>query len=206
MLSRIRTVLATLQSQRDPTLFFLVDRSDLSTHSLEHNAHTPKRNGDEIVVFASSFNPPTLSHREMCVSACREERIGRVLLLLATNNADKGAGAMASETRLEMLVAFAEEQNRSTDLGWSVAACNSGIFVDKVTALRKHFPISKLIFLVGYDTLIRIFNPSYYKNFDESMHRSGIPLKIVVWESSNLLFSPFHMVENKISRNLINTS
>jgi nicotinamide-nucleotide adenylyltransferase len=51
-----------------------------------------------------------------------------------------------------------------------VAACSQGRFVDKCQAIRPHYPTgTRLTFVVGFDTLIRLFDPRYYADRDASL-------------------------------------
>ncbi|KAK4038893.1 hypothetical protein C8A01DRAFT_47533 [Parachaetomium inaequale] len=111
----------------------------------------------------------------------------RLLLLLSVNNADKGAKPAAFDKRLAMMWAFARDVQHhlqtaprngqagpgaealSVDLGLATAP----YFHEKSAALAESGFYSgekntdgvaetEQVFLVGYDTLIRIFNPKYY--------------------------------------------
>ncbi|KAI1506142.1 Nucleotidylyl transferase [Biscogniauxia marginata] len=80
----------------------------------------PRRPPRSIIVLDSSFNPPTLAHQRMALSALadpnyfpsappREEEKSRVLLLLAINNADKAPKPVAFPQRLAMMYMFARD-------------------------------------------------------------------------------------------------
>ncbi|KKK25350.1 hypothetical protein AOCH_000924 [Aspergillus ochraceoroseus] len=62
-----------------------------------------------LYVLDSSFNPPTLAHRSIATSALRENprTPSRLLLLLATQNADKPSKPASFEDRLTMMELFA---------------------------------------------------------------------------------------------------
>ena len=112
----------------------------------------------------------------------------RLLLVLGVANADKGVAPAALEQRLSMMWAFAkdlrgglrEDEQQSDDIddgdddGVSIDVCLSRrpYFHEKSEAIaRSEFynPADdggqerpEQVFLVGYDTLIRILNPKYY--------------------------------------------
>ncbi|KAI1438578.1 hypothetical protein GGR50DRAFT_368840 [Xylaria sp. CBS 124048] len=117
----------------------------------------------------------------------------RVLLLLAINNADKAPKPAAFPQRLAMMYTFAqgilaewarkEGTNRSdgeADSGYEavdIAVTTEPYFHAKAQAIAKSdfyhgldpsggvdAVKSDQVYLVGYDTLIRIFNPKYYPN------------------------------------------
>ncbi|KAI1341789.1 Nucleotidylyl transferase [Xylariaceae sp. FL0016] len=74
----------------------------------------PRRPPRRILVLDSSFNPPTLAHRSMALSALQDARYSaglstRVLLLLAINNADKAPKPAAFPQRLAMMHRFAQD-------------------------------------------------------------------------------------------------
>ncbi|KAK8077857.1 hypothetical protein PG996_004027 [Apiospora saccharicola] len=69
-----------------------------------------------LVVLDSSFNPPTLAHQRMALSALADQQQqrhvphdSRVLLLLAINNADKAPKPAAFPQRLAMMYVFAQD-------------------------------------------------------------------------------------------------
>ncbi|KAK6347627.1 hypothetical protein TWF718_005466 [Orbilia javanica] len=101
-----------------------------------------------------------------------------LLLLLATTNADKPPSPASYDHRLAMMCLLAEEiQNiyTSTPSSPSTSAVTPQIdigitphprFIDKSSDLSSHpfFPseITRQIWILGYDTLIRLLNPKYY--------------------------------------------
>ncbi|KAK2046675.1 hypothetical protein LZ31DRAFT_190300 [Colletotrichum somersetense] len=172
----------------------------------------PPRRVRSLVVLDSSFNPPTLAHLRMAVSAVRDlQRDGgggggeggsreeegsavRLLLLLAVNNADKKPQPAAFPVRLGMMHAFArdlldelratpslakedgeqqqqqqqqgeEDEEMEVDLGLTTMpyfhdksqAISDAGFYDAVDGEGP-----EQVYLAGYDTLVRIFNPKYY--------------------------------------------
>ncbi|KAK8862015.1 Nucleotidylyl transferase [Apiospora arundinis] len=98
-----------------------------SAHGSNHGGTTatpvvapipPKQTPRTLVVLDSSFNPPTLAHQRMALSALADQhqpqrqdssRDSRVLLLLAINNADKAPKPAAFPQRLAMMYVFAQD-------------------------------------------------------------------------------------------------
>ncbi|KAL2852850.1 hypothetical protein BJY01DRAFT_207778 [Aspergillus pseudoustus] len=135
--------------------------------------------GPEVVyVLDSSFNPPTFAHRRIASSAILENlgKPARLLLLLATQNADKPSKPASFEDRLIMmqlfaqdLLAFLRSELPAADQE-SIPVIDIGItkkpyFVDKATEIESvgiYSPGLEQVHLTGYDTLIRIFNSKYY--------------------------------------------
>ncbi|KAJ9143446.1 Cytidylyltransferase family protein [Pleurostoma richardsiae] len=202
--------------------------ADLLRPQLAPATPPPRQHGPRtLIVLDSSFNPPTKAHMRMATAAVQELASGdggsrrgglRVLLLLAVNNADKGAKPAAFEHRLVMMRQFAvdmhdelrgeetggvvEKQGNTTtnteseeggksssstppiDIGLttypffhekSASIASSAFYNSAVTSESgggtSTSPIPgdadsatapEQVFLAGYDTLIRIFNPKYY--------------------------------------------
>jgi len=115
--------------------------------------------GQRLGVFSASFNPLTRAHVRMMEQAMEEHALAEVMLVLDKVNVDKREvfGASLAE-RLWMLRRFATGRPRL-----SVAASSHGRFVDKTKALRMIYPEgTELTFIVGFDTLVRVFDPKYY--------------------------------------------
>lgn len=104
----------------------------------------------------------------------------RLLLLLAVNNADKAPKPASFEQRLLMMHHFAgdiqqawreaqiQEQEEEHELPVDIGLTTHPYFHDKSAAIAASPEYSfapsssEQVFLAGYDTLIRIFNPKYY--------------------------------------------
>ncbi|KAI1160057.1 hypothetical protein F5B18DRAFT_634326 [Nemania serpens] len=177
----------------------------------------PPRPPQYVFVLDSSFNPPTLAHRRMVISALSDPRYNtpaprgtashegrgnpetpgassssRVLLLLAINNADKAPKPASFPQRLAMMYAFAQDilaSSAEKQIGdtQSIVSCEA---VDIAVTTEPYFHakaraiassafyhgvegadtvevaalvvVTEQVYLTGYDTLIRIFNPKYY--------------------------------------------
>ncbi|PWY93683.1 cytidylyltransferase [Aspergillus sclerotioniger CBS 115572] len=155
-----------------------------STRSLEVLAsvpserHDPTPTTDVLYVLDSSFNPPTLAHSRIATSAILEDphKPARLLLLLATQNADKPSKPASFEDRLVMMELFARDllsslrTNESVPVPRNLPVIDIGVtkkpyFVDKAAEIERSGvypqPLEQ-VHLTGYDTLIRIFNPKYY--------------------------------------------
>lgn len=198
LLSRLQSALRQFQSSGKP-------------FQLLGDSAAPRR-CKTLIILDSSFNPPTIAHMQMAVSALRDlrtqrdiaatlrggeaaEQVGghgddgvRLLLLLAVNNADKAPKPASFEHRLLMMRYFAgdiqrawrtaraqaQEQGHEDDVPVDIGLTTHPYFHDKSTAIASspqyEFPstfpaastATEQIFLAGYDTLIRIFNPKYY--------------------------------------------
>ncbi|OKL59183.1 hypothetical protein UA08_05662 [Talaromyces atroroseus] len=156
-----------------PRTFEILDRVPADPTSVPLSTH----NARSLFVLDSSFNPPSAAHLDIASSALEESpRSSRLLLLLATQNADKPAKPASFEDRLLMMSLFAQELRihlqsslpslPSADIPHiDIGVTKKPYFVDKAAAieLSEEYPKGlEQIHLTGYDTLIRIFNPKYY--------------------------------------------
>lgn len=155
-----------------------------STKEFEVLATVPKNHAPPpkvLYVLDSSFNPPTRAHLRIASSALLEqlESGSHLLLLLATQNADKPSKPAPFEDRLAMMELFAHDVRshlaaRHSSLPASstehiptidIAVTKKPYFIDKAAAIEasEHYPSPlEQVHLIGYDTLIRIFNTKYY--------------------------------------------
>lgn len=135
----------------------------------------------KLYVLDSSFNPPTRAHFRLCTSALLHGRAkagpARLLLLLATQNADKAPKPAAFEHRLAMMSVFAEEMAKEM-AGREGAVVDVGVtkearFVDKARAIEECGDYSFIddegerktfeqVHLTGFDTLVRLLDTKYY--------------------------------------------
>ena len=118
-----------------------------------------------LLCLSASFNPLTVAHVRLIQEASHVFPPDEVLLLLARANVDKEVIGFPLQRRLRLLLRFGESHPQ-----FSVAACSHGRFVDKAEAIRSHYPEgTRLAFIVGFDTLIRLFDPKYYADRDASV-------------------------------------
>lgn len=160
-------LLTELRHAKEPTLKFSHRASQGIT-----------RSGQRLGVFSGSFNPPTIAHVRLCQQAQTALGLDEVLLLLAVVNVDKPLFGFPLEERLAMMVAIAKERS-----DWSVALCSHGRFVEKADAVVKAYPDGTGIwFLVGYDTLVRIFERRFYTDMDmyQALQRLFAPARLAV--------------------------
>lgn len=148
--------------------------------------HSTDKTARWLLVLDSSFNPPHIGHLSLIENALCFEfgtaldetephkvlNVGvgkRVLLLLSIENADKSSQPASFEERLEMMIQFAKYVEVKFNVCVDVALTTKPKFVDKLAVIKgSYVPVVKcdtnpgVVFLVGFDTLIRILNPKYY--------------------------------------------
>ena len=146
------------------------------THAPVKPSSAPKT----LYVLDSSFNPPTRAHLRICTSALLNDRPNagskRLLLLLATQNADKAPKPAAFEQRLAMMSMFAEEmvEEFKAEAGRQNVVIDVGVtkearFVDKARVIEECGYYSatddagiEQVHLTGFDTLLRLLETKYY--------------------------------------------
>ena len=124
----------------------------------------------KLFVLDSSFNPPHLAHFQLLSQTIKNFKLkdtrSHVLLLLAVNNADKLPKPASFPTRLEMMCLFADYlQEKLPQSVVSVGLTVFSKFIDKDKILHEQFVkgcSADIGYLVGFDTIARIFDEKYY--------------------------------------------
>lgn len=117
----------------------------------------PARESARCLVLDAAFNPPTIAHWQLAIESQAAARADRILLQLSAANVDKGVSGADLGQRLYMLEAIAASRPNVY-----VSVCSHARFIDKAIALERLSPGSTHVFAIGYDTLIRLFDPKYY--------------------------------------------
>ena len=132
--------------------------------------------GKKLGIFSGSFNPLTLAHTRMVEDTFATYELDELLLLLAKANVDKTVFGLPLAARLLTVKKYAESQE-----AFSVGVSSHGRYIDKVTALKSIFPSdTEFHFIVGYDTLIRIFDPKYYTDFHAELQALFVSARFIV--------------------------
>ena len=171
------TFRAALQSFASSTSSFQILRTVPAITS-----HRPKT----LYVLDSSFNPPTRAHLHIATSAILDDKkaeaepVKRLLLLLATQNADKAPKPASFEQRLTMMSTFAEDLVRSVQeqcvddrkesqtLIVDVGVIKTPLYLDKASVIDQSGEYGtpnagpEQVHLTGYDSLIRLLDTKYY--------------------------------------------
>lgn len=153
---RIADLLAGLSQVEPPRLVF-VRRAPAGVDALPGT----------LLCLSASFNPMTVAHAVLVHEGSRLVSPEEILLLLATANVDKRGDGLLLDQRFDLLLRFAETRPRL-----SVAAVGHGRFVDKLDAIRAAYPAAtRVVFLLGFDTLVRLFDPKYYADAAAALNR-----------------------------------
>lgn len=122
----------------------------------------PVGNGPLCIV-DSSFNPPNFAHIKLAQLGLEQVPNSTVVFLLATGNADKPAASTTQLTHRAELMRRAALYVDPTGSRVRVGLTTAPFFIDKALAFHNEFNANRLLFIVGYDTLVRFVDQKYYK-------------------------------------------
>ena len=125
------------------------------------------RGGRSLAVLAGSFNPLTSAHLALAEAAERQG-IGQVAFALSTRTVDKERPepAFLPDRLLVLELSVERTGNRLVGL------LNRGLYVDQAVLLRAALPaLERLVFLVGFDKIVQIFDPRYYDDREAALRR-----------------------------------
>lgn len=132
--------------------------------------------GKRLGIFSGSFNPLTVAHIKMVEEARERFQLDEMLLLLAKANVDKDVFGWSLAGRILTLKHYAEKHN---DV--SIGISSHGRYIDKVEALRVVYPVdTEFHFIVGYDTLVRLFDPKYYADIQTELQHLFSQCRFIV--------------------------
>ncbi len=119
-----------------------------------------------VAILPGSFNPLHEGHAALAAAALEANAATEVWLGLARVTVDKEqiAGTLL-EDRLVALQHFVQDQPR-----YGVLLFNRGLYVDQALAAHARWSdLDTLLFLVGYDKIVQIFDPRYYDDRDAAL-------------------------------------
>ncbi|GAC1645016.1 MAG: hypothetical protein NVS4B12_10690 [Ktedonobacteraceae bacterium] len=123
-----------------------------------------------IVVFPGSFNPPTNAHIALLKQAALFAHAHLPAFLYAAVSKRTVNKEMVERPtlldRIDLLETVLHQHVQNT----GIILFNRGLYVEQARAIRTSFPnVERLFFLVGFDKIVQIFDPRYYKNRDASL-------------------------------------
>ncbi|CAG8522963.1 12131_t:CDS:1, partial [Acaulospora colombiana] len=168
----------------------ILKRSSTNSNSLT----TPIR----IAILSASFNPPTKAHLQLLIQSAIDVKLDlkrisstkdvsffdACLLLYSANNADKlvlpsDAGPIDRLLMMEALAAHINSVHYNEVQNVAVGVCSHGRFLDQAKALLSFFSSSNignsnpmnvsLYFLMGFDTIVRFYDPKYYSDIHKEL-------------------------------------
>lgn len=149
---------------------------------VHRSPHPIRETGKKLGIFSGSFNPITIAHTKMFEEAQVHFQLDEMLLLLAKANVDKEEFGMPLAGRILTLKSYAGEGNNV-----SIGVSSHGRYIDKISALKAVYPEgTEYYFIVGYDTLVRIFDPKYYTDIDTELKVLFLQCKFIVANRDNV--------------------
>ena len=129
---------------------------------------TPEGN---IIVFPGSFNPPTTAHLALLKQAWQFARAHgpmHIYAAVSKHTTDKeSVQRPLLVDRIILLETLLRHRVRHT----GIMLFNRGLYVEQAEAVHVAFPqVTKLYFLIGFDKIVQIFDPRYYKDRDVALH------------------------------------
>lgn len=150
----------------------------------------------KVAILDSSFNPPTRAHLALAshpytgrsvsdATDTDEQKYDALLLLLSVRNVDKTLKPTDATymQRLEMMKALGKDLERNPKtMNYAIGIVDEPTFVGKASILRpfilnllgvqqSNISGAELTFMIGMDTLERLFAPRYYGG-EEAMHNA----------------------------------
>lgn len=141
----------------------------------------PSAAGARIAVLDSSFNPPTRAHLALATLRDGPREYDAHLLVYSVRNADKGIGSGASlDVRTEMMISLAKDIESSLRVrspGYepnvAVALVDEPLVFAKSTLVHACLQNAPhLDWIVGSDTITRVFQEKYYDSLADLRRRS----------------------------------
>lgn len=152
LLMQYKNLLAELRPDAAPTLVPLSAQ----------DSSQPTR----LALLPGSFNPLTTAHLDLAARAIASGTCDAVWFTISVRTVDKErvTGALL-EDRLAVLH---DVTHHHPALG--VAVTNRGLYVDQAVAAHMTLRVpATLLFIVGYDKIVQIFDPRYYDNRDAAL-------------------------------------
>ena len=109
-----------------------------------------------VAILPAAFNPPTLAHLELLELSKTVNDVHSVAAMLTTQNVSKIAPEESLSHRISMLLAI----QKTLDI--HVLGVNKAKIVNQALALQSTFPDLAFDFIVGFDTLVRLFDLQFY--------------------------------------------
>ncbi len=124
------------------------------------------RSARRVGVLAGSFNPPTVAHVALAESARAFVALECVIWVISRVTVDKESVRRAPlASRLAVLAALAR-----TTPHMAVALVNRGLYADQAAAARSALPqLTDLTFILGFDKIVQILDPHYYRDRDAAL-------------------------------------
>ena len=139
-----------------------------------------------VIVCTGSFNPPTNAHLALLKQGKLYAQAHANMQLYAAfskRTVDKEGVERPLLLDRVMLMRYVLRR-RLPDVG--LLLFNRGLYVEQAQAIRHSFPhVRRILFLMGYDKIVQIFDPRYYEDRDVSLDALFSQAEILVAPRGN---------------------
>lgn len=123
-----------------------------------------------VIVFTGSFNPPTLAHLAMLKQAHYYAQAHHPMSVYAAFTKLTVGKESVERPLLLDRIALLQWILRRRQLHAGIMLFNRGLYVEQAQAIRSSFRgVRRVLFLVGFDKIVQIFDPHYYENRDAAL-------------------------------------
>jgi nicotinic acid mononucleotide adenylyltransferase len=126
---------------------------------------------DTVIVFTGSFNPPTLAHLAMLKQARRYARGHEpVHLYAAMSKRTVDKESVERPLLLDRILLLQKLLHKHVPHS-GIMLFNRGLYVEQAEAIHRSFSgVKQILFLIGFDKIVQILDPHYYKDRDTALH------------------------------------
>ncbi|GCE27362.1 hypothetical protein KDA_28460 [Dictyobacter alpinus] len=124
-----------------------------------------------VIVFTGSFNPPTIAHIALLKQAQHYalDIYGPAHVYAAFSKRTVDKEGVERPVLLDRIMLLRDILRRRLP-AVGILLFNRGLYVEQAQAIRQSFPkVKRVLFLMGFDKIIQIFDPHYYKDRDASL-------------------------------------
>lgn len=167
---------------------------------------SPIRQGT-IIVFPGSFNPPTNAHLALMSQARQfarshllspDEKNSPVRLYAAISKHIVDKEAVQRPILLDRIMLL-DNVLRHHLRHTGIMLLNRGLYVEQAQGILTCFPrVAKLYFLVGFDKIVQILDPHYYKDRDAALRELFALAELLVAPRGNAGQEELHNLLNKL--------
>jgi len=141
---------------------------------------------DNVMVFAGSFNPPTVAHMALLKQARRYARLHEPMQLYAAFSRHTVDKETVERPLLLDRILLLEKllQRRIPQAG--IMLFNRGLYMEQAEAIRRSFHrVRRILFVLGFDKIVQIFDPRYYDDRDAALARLFSQAELLVAPRGN---------------------
>lgn len=134
-----------------------------------------------VIVFTGSFNPPTLAHLAMLKQARYYAQAHPPMSVYAAFTKLTVDKESVEYPLLLDRIALLQRILRTREPHTGIMLFNRGLYVEQAQAIRASFShVRRVFFLIGFDKVLQIFDPHYYKDRDAALEELFAQAELLV--------------------------